>query len=119
MCPTVRSVPENFDAVEIPLDGLSEADLAALAVLLPELKDELASRWPVKGVRLARPTRRRNPFQPNQAEIMLFVALATGVVQKLGEKMAAEAFEWVRDRLKRKRTTAKKKQKKKLKPMRK
>ena len=115
MCPIVRSVPENFDAVEIPLDGLSEADLAALGPLLPELKDELASHWPVKGIRLARPTRRRNPFQPNQAEMMLFIALTTGVVQKLGEKMAAEAFEWVRDRMKRKRTTAKRKQKKKRK----
>jgi hypothetical protein len=115
MCPTVRSIPQNFDAVEIPLDGLSEADFAALAPLLPELKDDLASRWPVKGIRLARPIRRRNPFQPNQAEMMLFVALTTGVVQKLGEKMAAEAFEWVRTRIKRKRTTAKKKQKKKRK----
>jgi len=117
MCPIVRTVPENFDAVEIPLDGLSGVDLAALAPLLPELKDELASRWPVKGIRLARPTRRRNPFQPNQTEVLLAVTLTAGVVQKLGEKLAAEAFEWVRDRLKGKRTAAKK-QKKKRKLMR-
>jgi len=94
------------------LGGLSDLNLTALAPLLPELKDELASRWPVKGIRLARPTRRRNPFQPNQTEVLLAITLTAGVVQKLGEKLAAEALEWVRDRMKRKRTTKKKKKRK-------
>jgi hypothetical protein len=74
-----------------------------------------AMRWPVKDIRLARPTRRRNPFRPSQIEMLLVIALTTGMIKKLGEKLSAEAFDWVRDCVKRKRTMVKKERKPKRK----
>lgn len=108
MCPVVRAVSEPSDVVRVSLDGLTALEITALPDLLPELKDELALRWPVKNITLTRPTRRRNPFHPNQIEIVLVIALTTGFMTKLGEKLSTEAFDWIRDRLKRKHTVKKK-----------
>jgi hypothetical protein len=53
-------------------------------------------RWPVKNLRVAR----RNPFHPNQIETLLAIALSTGLLQKLGEKLSSEVFDWVRHKVK-------------------
>jgi hypothetical protein len=82
MCPVVRAVSEPSDVVRVSLDGLTALEITALPDLLPELKDELALRWPVKNITLT--------------------------MTKLGEKLSTEAFDWIRDRLKRKHTVKKK-----------
>lgn len=103
MCPTVRVAdPEKPDEVTVSLGALSASELNALAELLPALSKDLAVRWPVKDIRILK----RNPHQLTQTETALAVALLSGIVKPLAEKLSTEILNWW------KRTTAKKKKRK-------
>lgn len=103
MRPTVSAVgPEKPNEVTVSLGALSASELDALAQLLPALTKELASRWPIKDIRVLR----RNPHQLSQTETALAVALVTGVLKPLAERLSTEILDWW------KRTTAKKKKRK-------
>ena len=108
MCPTIKPVePESRDVIYVPLGVLSASELEAIADLLPELKDESSSRWPITDIHFLK----RNPFHLNETETALVIALATATVTKLGEKLGSEAFDWMRHRWK--HTAAKNKKKRK------
>jgi len=65
--PDSTNISDSTHVIRVPL-VLTELELNALTDLMPELKDGLSVRWPVKDISLAKPTRRRNPFHPNQIE---------------------------------------------------
>ncbi len=92
MCPTVKSVdPENVDVVKVSLGVLSASELDAVAELLPELKEELALRWPVRDIGFSK----RNPFQLNQTETAIAISLVTTIGNELVKKLVTETFDWL------------------------
>jgi hypothetical protein len=99
MCPSIETVhlaSGETDEVYVSLGVTTEDQLRSISRLMPELKDQLASRWPIKGFRF----KRRNPFNPELSVTFLYIALAGGVAKAIGEKLGTEAFEWLKARVK-------------------
>jgi hypothetical protein len=108
MCATIKSLDlDKPDKIEVFISiPRSTTDFSSICESLPELELDLAKRWPVESIGLAR----RNPVNLMQWEIYLIVGLSTPILKPLGEKLRDEVFKWLRKRFaapaKRKRRTA-------------
>ena len=71
-------------------------DLRSIDRLLPELNQELATRWPVKSIHRSRWM--RNPVDPTHWELNFIVELAKPIITVVGAAMANEAVRWFRKR---------------------
>lgn len=96
MCPYVKRLDlDNPDEIWVSVSiPRSAAELSSIREALPELKHDLAQRWPVDSIGLAL----RNPVNLTQWEITLFISLAAPILKPLGEKLRDEAFKWFRKR---------------------
>jgi hypothetical protein len=106
MCPNVKRLDlDNPDEIWVSVSiPRSTAELSSIREALPELKHDLAERWPVESIGLAL----RNPVNLTQWEITLFISLAAPILKPLGEKLRDEAFKWFRKKF---RVPTKKKRK--------
>ena len=71
-------------------------DPRSIDSLLPELQQELSTRWPVKSIHRSRWM--RNPADPTHWELNLIVELAKPLITVVGVAMANEAVRWFRKR---------------------
>jgi hypothetical protein len=93
--PTVKTIDlNNPKRIYVSLGVVTPSELELVSKLIPELHDELSSRWRVREIRFSR----RNPFDPTTTETAIVIALATPILKAAGEQLAAEALKWLRRR---------------------
>jgi uncharacterized protein YcfJ len=110
--PTVRALPIHGTESAEPYDetvfvSLEDTPivLADIRAALPQLREELAARWPINRVEIEnrRPARRRNPYDPSQVEAVLgiviglfFFEATRAAGKKIGEAAGEEVGKYVR-----------------------